>query len=43
MSKRGDTRTVKYHTVEWGLLVELGWITMHVDCTGMAHMIYEGK
>ncbi len=35
------TRIVIYHSVEWELLVETGWVTMWVDEHGYARMIKE--
>lgn len=33
------TNIVRYHGYEWALMVEMGWITMHVE-NGMATMLY---
>jgi len=34
-----NTKTVAYHSHEWELLVETGWITWTVD-SGRALMVY---
>lgn len=36
------TRTVEYHSVEWGDLVEHGWVTMSVEGT-RAWMLFDGR
>ena len=33
------TCCVKYHTSEWMLLVETGWITMTISPNGIAYML----
>lgn len=39
--RRAEYCTVRYHSHEWMLLVETGWITMFVDNHRMARMIRE--
>jgi hypothetical protein len=36
------TRTTIYHSPEWMLLVETGWITMQVN-NNVAYMLYHPK
>jgi hypothetical protein len=39
-----EYKWVKYHTTEWELLTELGYVTMTVDNNNMAQMLYhKGK
>lgn len=32
-------KIVEYHSCEWKLLVEMGWITAWVDRNNWAHMV----
>ena len=32
---------VEYHSDEWALLVETGWVTVFVDSANQAYMLHE--
>ena len=41
-----NVKFVRYHSHEWEVLVETGWLTATVDDNGIAHMVradYKGK
>ena len=40
---RKKVKSVKYHTPEWEILVETGWITLHVTSSHGINIAYMGK